>query len=84
VFFLFPEFLHSKVVEFTDKEREMEQWIDETLEKAASGLPTRKDYEARLKVNNDTARIVRIKAEIYQALTSFFLVLEQLDEKSQK
>ena len=47
----FAEFLHGKVVEFTDKEREMEQWIDQTLEKAADGLPTRKDYETRMKVN---------------------------------
>jgi hypothetical protein len=47
-----PEFLHNKVLEFTDKEEEMARWIDETLENKAVGLPTRKDYEKRLKVKH--------------------------------
>jgi hypothetical protein len=44
--------LHNKVLEFTDKEEEMARWIDETLENKAVGLPTRKDYEKRLKVKH--------------------------------
>ena len=45
-----PEFLHEKVLEFADKEDQMARWIDETLENKADGLPTRKDYEKRVKV----------------------------------
>jgi len=45
-----PEFLNEKVLEFADKEEEMVRWIDETLENKAAGLPTRKDYEKRVKV----------------------------------
>ena len=45
-----PEFLHGKIQEFADKDEDMARWIDETLENKASGLPTRKDYEKRVKV----------------------------------
>jgi hypothetical protein len=45
-----PEFLHRKVIEFADKEAEFAAWIDATLEKGVDDLPTRKDYEKRLKV----------------------------------
>jgi len=46
-----PEFLHGKIQEFADKDDEMVRWIDETLENKASGLPTRKDYEKRVKAS---------------------------------
>lgn len=47
-----PEFLNEKVLEFADKEDEMARWIDETLENKASGLPSRRDYEKRVKVSS--------------------------------
>ena len=46
------EFLHGKALEFAEKDAELELWIIGTLEAEAIGLPTRKDYEARLKVTN--------------------------------
>ena len=45
-----PEYLHRKVLEFVGKDAEFARWIDETLESGVADLPTRKDYESRLKV----------------------------------
>ncbi len=43
-----PEFLHTKVLEFAENEDGMNQWIQESMENnAATGFPSRKDYEKR-------------------------------------
>ena len=47
-----PEFLHAKIQEFVEKKEDMTDWINETLENKASGLPSRKDYETRVKVRS--------------------------------
>ncbi len=52
---LCPEFLKQKSLEFANQKDVMERWINETIENFSSGLPTRKEYESRIKLQNQAS-----------------------------
>jgi hypothetical protein len=54
-----PEFIEEKVLEFAGKDgAALGTWIHTCLEKGVEDLPSRKDYEKRLKVRHSQNRCV--------------------------
>ena len=62
-----PEFLHQKVVEFTNDKEAMAVWISEIIEtKGDKEFPSRKDYEQRQKEVNRFENWREIQIQVWR------------------